>query len=571
MNHTLPPDDINHKQYKRELERLNRLYAALTQINQAIVRTPERLDLFQRVCQSLVDQGGFAMAWIGWHAPDSQKLVPEAAWGHDIDYLQNIEVYADDRREGRGPSGTAFREDRPYICNDLLNDPRTLPWRVEHLRHDFHASAAFPIRFQGRVGGVLAVYAHESGVFQDKEISLLVEAAADISFALDNSAHAKDRQIAQESARQEQTFSSTLIESMPGIFYFYDEQGHFLRWNKNFLAVSGYSADEIAHMRPAEFFANHHRRLAEEKIREVFLRGESSLEADFLSKDGSTASYFFTGKRIAIDGLVGLVGMGIDISDRKRAETEVHRLNVELEQRVIDRTIQLETANKELAAFSYSVSHDLRAPLRAINGFAEIVLADFGATLPEEGQRLLKRIRNRALGMGHLIDDLLAFSSLGRQPLSRRYVNMRELAATVVKELTSHVEGREIEVHLGELPNSYCDAVLMQQVWVNLLSNAIKYSRERNPAIIEIGYKTENGEGIYFVRDNGAGFDMQFAHKLFRVFQRLHLADEFEGTGVGLAIVQRVIERHGGRVWAYGEEDRGATFNFTLPSPQAIP
>jgi light-regulated signal transduction histidine kinase (bacteriophytochrome) len=263
--------------------------------------------------------------------------------------------------------------------------------------------------------------------------------------------------------------------------------------------------------------------------------------------------------------------MGIDISDRKRAETEVHRLNVELEQRVIDRTIQLETANKELAAFSYSVSHDLRAPLRAINGFAEIVLADFGATLPEEGQRLLKRIRNRALGMGHLIDDLLAFSSLGRQPLSRRYVNMRELAATVVKELTSHVEGREIEVHLGELPNSYCDAVLMQQVWVNLLSNAIKYSRERNPAIIEIGYKTENGEGIYFVRDNGAGFDMQFAHKLFRVFQRLHLADEFEGTGVGLAIVQRVIERHGGRVWAYGEEDRGATFNFTLPSPQAIP
>jgi PAS domain S-box-containing protein len=224
----------------------------------------------------------------------------------------------------------------------------------------------------------------------------------------------------------------------------------------------------------------------------------------------------------------------------------------------------LEAANKELESFSYSVSHDLRAPLRAVNGFAGIVLEDFGPQLPEEGRRYLERIRTGGEQMGRLIDDLLAFSRLSRESMSRRRVDTASLVRAVLDELNPQCDGRQIEIKVGDLPPCYGDPALLKQVWVNLLSNAIKYSRGRTPAVVEIGCCHEKGEDVYFVRDNGAGFDMTYARKLFGVFQRLHRTDEFEGTGVGLAIVQRVVHRHGGRVWTEAEVDRGATFHFTL-------
>jgi signal transduction histidine kinase len=226
--------------------------------------------------------------------------------------------------------------------------------------------------------------------------------------------------------------------------------------------------------------------------------------------------------------------------------------------------LQLEAANKELEAFSYSVSHDLRAPLRAINGFAGIVVEDFGPLLPTDGQNYLERIRNGAKRMGELIDDLLAFSRLSRQPIKRQEVDMCGLAQIAYDELRPQRAGRKIELKESSLPPGHGDPALLKQVWVNLLSNAVKYSRGCQPAVIEIGCTESGTEKIYFVRDNGSGFDMQYAHKLFGVFQRLHRADEFEGTGVGLAIVQRIVQRHGGRVWAEAKENHGATFYFTL-------
>ncbi len=253
-----------------------------------------------------------------------------------------------------------------------------------------------------------------------------------------------------------------------------------------------------------------------------------------------------------------------DIRARREAEAALRELNAKLESRVGERTSELEVANKELEAFSYSVSHDLRAPLRAIDGFSEAVLSDYGTHLPPDGARQLGLIREGAQQMGRLIDDLLTFSRLSRQALVRREVDVRQLIDVVLEELRPERTGRAVEIDIDPLPRCRADRSLLKQVWVNLLSNAHKYTRGRAPARIRIGFRSQDGLEAYYVADNGTGFDMRYADKLFRVFQRLHRAEEFEGTGVGLAIVERILSRHGGRVWVEAAVDRGATFFFTL-------
>ena len=247
------------------------------------------------------------------------------------------------------------------------------------------------------------------------------------------------------------------------------------------------------------------------------------------------------------------------------AQEELRKLNAELEGRVTERTTQLEAANKELESFSYSVSHDLRAPVRAIAGFSKMLAESHAGQLDEEGRRKLGIVRSEAARMGALIDDLLAFSRLGRQSIQMRPVDMVELVQRNFESLKGQHHGAEPELRLGSLPQAVGDRSLLAQVWVNLISNALKFSSRRERPMIEVSAVSDEKEHTYFVRDNGAGFDPRFGAKLFGVFQRLHDASEFPGTGVGLALVQRIVTRHGGRVWAEGEVDKGATFYFTLP------
>jgi len=240
------------------------------------------------------------------------------------------------------------------------------------------------------------------------------------------------------------------------------------------------------------------------------------------------------------------------------------QLTEELEQRVMERTAQLEAANQELEAFSYSVSHDLRAPLRAINGFAQILEDDFSAELSPVAREFLGKIRAAGGKMGQLIDELLDFSRIGRKPLDRQETNLNELVRLSIEVLAPETSSRQIEWVLNELPPAAVDPVLFQQVYTNLIGNAIKYTSKCDRARIEVGTFSKNGETIYFVRDNGAGFNMNYVDKLFGVFQRLHRDDEFEGTGIGLATVKRIVQRHGGRIWAEAAVAQGATFYFTL-------
>ncbi len=297
------------------------------------------------------------------------------------------------------------------------------------------------------------------------------------------------------------------------------------------------------------------------------LAGERFTDEGYSGDDERVRAYFEVSHypiRDDSDNIVGVAVFARDTTARRRAEEALRLLNAELDQRVSERTAELEASNKELDAFSYSVSHDLRAPLRAIDGFTRILSEECAPQLDTEGQRLCSVIRENTARMSRLIDDLLAFSRLGRAAMRPATVDMQALANDAFKNLTDPESRSRIDFTVNDLPCTVADPTLLLQVWMNLLSNAIKFSSKRERATIKVTAEEVDGECVYVVSDNGAGFDMQYRDKLFGVFQRLHSSKEFDGTGVGLALVQRILRRHGGRVWAESKLDHGATFYFAF-------
>jgi PAS domain S-box-containing protein len=379
-----------------------------------------------------------------------------------------------------------------------------------------------------------------------------------------------ERQRAVEALRRSEQRHRSLVAAMSEMVWTSNAHGSQLKVEPPLEQFTGMSREEV---RGAGWLNAVHpddRAHAEETWNTAVVTGQIyECEFRLLSAEGEWRNIQSRGIPIrdAAGQVLEWVGVGVDVTPQRQAEARIRRLNDELEQRVCERTSELEAANKELEAFSYSVSHDLRAPLRAIDGFSRILLSDYAEAMPATAQEYLRDVREATQIMGQLIDDLLSFSRLGRLPLLKQQVDTQDLVKRCLTELGAQSQGRVIEFQLATLPDCWADPRLLKQAWLNLLSNALKYTSKRDSAHIEIGYQSSGptGERAYFIRDNGVGFDMRYAHKLFGVFQRLHRSEDYEGTGVGLATVQRVIHRHGGRVWGDGAVDRGATFYFTLP------
>jgi PAS domain S-box-containing protein len=351
-----------------------------------------------------------------------------------------------------------------------------------------------------------------------------------------------------------------------------DIYGKITEANDAFLRIWGYEEkDEVIGLPLSDFILKNDE--ANMIVTALNTKGEWEGRYSGIRKDGSTFIAYGLATVVKNDSgkIIGYQSAVIDDTDRKNQEEEIKRLNEELEQRVIQRTAQLEAANKELEAFSYSVSHDLRAPLRAVHGYTKILLDEYESKFDEEGKRLFRIVYSSASQMGELIDDLLSFSRIGKSSMNYSLLNMKSLAETVFADFTQGKDKTKINLKTGKLHKASGDATLIRQVWTNLISNALKYSSKKEVSEIYIGSSKRDNIIIYHVKDNGVGFDMLYKHKLFGVFQRLHSEKEFEGNGVGLAIVQRIIHRHGGKVWAEGEVAKGATFYFSLPVDGARP
>ncbi len=356
-------------------------------------------------------------------------------------------------------------------------------------------------------------------------------------------------------------YLATVVKQSNDAIYIHDGEGKVISWNKGAESIYDYSEDEALKMKiwniVPEFLHDETQQTIEAVRRGA---GFQAIETKRITKRGKIVDVLFSASLVADpeNGAKSFAIMERDITQQKIAAEQILSLNNDLRNNIV----QLEGANKELESFSYSVSHDLRSPLRSLSGYANILKEDYSAHLDPDATRMLDIIQRNALKMNSLIDDLLEFSRMGKKELARSDVDMHAVVDTVIEELSP---GDNIEIAIDNLPHAMADRSLITQVWTNYISNAIKYSSKRDNPRIEIGTYKEDNKTVFFVKDNGAGFDMEYADKLFGVFQRLHKQNDFEGTGIGLAIVHRVITRHGGKVWATAKLDQGATFYFSLP------
>ncbi|MGA2192670.1 MAG: PAS domain S-box protein, partial [Nitrospirota bacterium] len=417
-----------------------------------------------------------------------------------------------------------------------------------------------PERFENRAEQLhrwYDVYAFRFGQPENRQVAILFN---DIT----------ERKRSEEAVRESEERLRLMIKNATDYaFVILDTEGRVIFWNEGAQRIKGYAPEEILGKDFRCFYTEEDIRSGKPARELEMAASKGSLEEEGLRvrKDGTRfwANVVITALRDEAGNLKGYSKLTRDITERKRAEEEIRNLNQDLERRVLLRTAELTVSNKELEAFSYSVSHDLRAPLRHVQGFVDLLRKNMGATADEKSTRLLNTIAAASSQMGSLIDDLLAFSRMGRSEMHSVNVNLGSLVDKVIQDIGDVTKGRKITWKVGKLPPVQGDPSMLKLAVENLISNAVKFTRKEPDAVIEVGsYPGDDGEAVFYVRDNGVGFDMQYVDKLFGVFQRLHKTEEFEGTGIGLANVRRIISRHGGKTWAEGSVGNGATIYFTL-------
>ena len=564
------------KQADLTLARTNRALQMLSRFSMAINQINDEAGMLAEVCRVAVEVGSYRMAWVGYAQHDAAlSIAPRAHAGDERGYLAEVSrSWADDPATGLGPAGRAIRSGLPQQSGDIGQADHQFRGQEAALERGYRSAIFLPLRDGPRSFGVLGLYTGQVQHFASEEISLLQELADNLAFGIGSLRARQARRRSEEAARQaavQLREQASLLDRAQDAIMVRNLDLTLRFWNQGAQRLYGWSAEEVLGKTMAEYMYRDPQVLATAMKQTLTRGGDWSGELEQLARDGSSI-YVDARWTVVRDeqGLVnGVLGINTDIRERKRAREEILQLNASLEERVQQRTAQLEYANQELRAFSYSVSHDLRSPLSAVDGFSDLLERALANTpddpLSKSSRHYLSRIREGVSQMGELIDALLTLAQVSRSSLRWEPVNLSALADALLHDLQEREPDRATQLQVEPGLQAQGDARLLKQVLDNLLGNAWKFSAGQARTEISFGQQRgSKGETVYFVRDKGAGFDMRFAEKLFGPFQRLHGVSEFAGTGVGLATVQRIVVRHGGDIWAESAVGHGATFYFTL-------
>ena len=472
---------------EKQAANLSRLYQVLSRVNETIIRAATPGTLFQEACRIAVEAGGLRMAWVGLTDPDDQAVKVAAQYGHEQGYLDNLLISLDDVPESQGPTGTAVREGRYDLCNDFATEPRMAPWREKALARGYLSSGAFPLRVGGKVVGAITLYAGTPGFFNQAEIALLEALADDLSFALESMDREAKRRQAEEEIRRVSAYARSLIEVSLDPLVTISPAGKITDVNRATEEATGIPRDRLIGSDFSDYFTEPDK--AREGYQQVLSQGfvrDYPLALRHASGPVIDVLYNAATYKNEAGEVQGVFAAARDVTERQQAEEEIRRLNDELEQRVRERTAQLEAANREMEAFSYSVSHDLKAPIRAIDGFSKMLMAEHAARLDPEALRLLEVVRHNTGYMAQLIEDLLALSRLGRREIRKTRLDLAAMTPGLPAD-KGRGPGAPGRTDRKDLPPACGDPSLMRQVLVNLLSNAFKFTKFRADAAIEVG------------------------------------------------------------------------------------
>lgn len=555
------------------LRRQNQALRALSDCNQVVGRARHRDQLFQEVCRVVVERTGYRFAWIGTLQEGPPPRVEPIAWaGHARSYLSQISIRLDAEPWREGPAARALRTGGTQVVSDIATDPAFAPWREAALAHGYRAVVVLPLNTRGGFRGVLAVYAPEPNAFDREATALLEELGSNLCVGLDRiEAEERERQAERERRVAEARYHLLAQVAPVGIFHL-TPKGHCTYVNDRLCEMVQAPREDILGYGWRRFWGG------EELGRLVAEWGRSKRAGVFSTETRvvrSTGEALWLAVQItSVDSAggrqLGYVGAVSDITARRKAEEAVEQLNRSLESKVRERTRKLEEAVRELEAFAHSLAHDIRAPVRRVVAFCELLSMRCGEHLPDQARHYAGLARMNAAYLDRLLQDLLSLARVRSRPLERRPIDFSKMCERILHGLRDNEPERQVEwsVQPGMVLNA--DPYLLEVATFNLLENAWKYTRPRSLARISVGCEDIQGEQWFSVSDNGVGFDPAYAERLFQPFCRLHRPGEFEGTGIGLATVYRIIARHGGKIRAVGVLDGGATFSFTLdPKPES--
>ena len=572
-------DITDRKLAELALVRTHRAMQLLSHSSVAISRAEEEAGLVAEVCRIALEVGSYRLAWVGYAVHDGLRSIePVAHAGHAGGYLSSIKLsWSDAYPMGQGPAGQAIRSGLPQYTGDIAHAETPFSKREEALAQGYRSALYLPLRDGPRTFGLLCLYSGVAQHFPEEEIKLLQELADHLAFGIGSLRARLERRRSQELARQaaaKVSEQASLLDRTQDAIMVRNLDQTIRYWNKGAEKLYGWTSEEVLGKTMADMMYETSQVLASSMQQTLASGKDWTGELEQVARNGSSVYVEARWTVIRDDNnqINGLFGINTDISERKRARDEILRLNANLEERVQQRTAQLEFANKQLEGFSFSLSHDLRTPLSTVDGFCHLL----GKTLKTSDgdgdadtgrqQRYLSRIRAGVVQMGELIDVMLALAQVSRKTLRWEPVDLSVLAQTLLNRYQRQEPERSALIHIEPDLRVVGDPQLLRQALDNLLGNAWKFCAGRPLTEITFGRETRDGETVYFVRDNGAGFNMAYASKLFVTFERLHSPSEFSGTGIGLTTVQRIVLRHGGRVWGEAAPDMGATFYFTLGS-----